>query len=66
MKRHRVVIKGIGAKDETYRTKHKYTLDQAAETRVIGELMYRSAWEVAGYNGKVAASPLVTGEVINA
>lgn len=66
MKRHRVVIKGIGAAEETYRTKHKYTLDQAAEIRVMAELMYRSAWEVAGFNGKVTTTPLVTGEVIDA
>lgn len=63
----RVVIYGIGAADSEYRTKHAYTIEQAAEIRELALMLYQAAWEEAQYNkAKVSATPLVGGEVVNA
>ena len=63
----RVVIRGIGADEETYRTKHGYTPEQAAEIRELALMLYKAAWQEAHYDmAKVTASPLVGGEAVSA
>lgn len=63
----RVVIRGIGADDDTYRTEHGYTPEQAAEIREMALMLYKAAWKEAHYDmAKVTASPLVGGESVRA
>lgn len=63
----RVVIRGIGAADETYRTKQTYTPDQVAELREMALMIYKAAWQEAQHDvAKIGATRVAGGEAVSA